>query len=160
MKKWNDRNFLSNEFWLITIIAAITWVLLIFVFNLYDKIITFLSNNFITTFYATIAAVFGALLGFSITSISILLPLTQGARFKKLRASSHYKTVFKIQYSTILFLGLTTLTSIIGILTNSDVQTFNVSLFALSTWLCLLSLNRIIRAVWILRWIVKIQIEQ
>lgn len=74
------------------------------------------SKNDIYTIVATVA---GTLLGFILTSISIIVTFTEFDKLKLLKDTGYYDKLFGIYFATIKSLAITAIISVIGILLSS-----------------------------------------
>lgn len=107
--------------------------------------------------YGTIAALAGALLGFVITGLSVLLTTSDTQQVKVLRQSKHYKTIFKIFFSTSKYLGLLLLLSLLSLI--FDKKSSPEPILTLMTfWALTISSFRIIRCLWVLEKIINLHI--
>lgn len=103
--------------------------------------------------YPVIATIAGTLLGFIITSISIIIAFTESDKLKLLRQTKQYNSLFNIYFNTIKSLAITTVIVIIGILANSgNIILFYICLVAviisaLFIWACIWALEQIINIV-------------
>jgi hypothetical protein len=107
--------------------------------------------------YGALASLFGSLLGFSITAMSIVLGFTTSERLALLRSTSHYKDLWAIFTSAIRVLGITTIGALIGLIFDREVVQrpyIFVACVGLST-LCIL---RMVRCLWVLERIVALLI--
>lgn len=153
VKERYEENFMLYEFF-ISIILSIAIIHFIFPIIFPDGIETWLVLNK-GDIYSLLASVAGTLLGFIITGVSVILAFSESEKLKILKKSKHYKTIFVVYFSTIRWLALTTVISIIWIFTDY----FMVTSFYLLTWSVLVSSLRIGRCVWILESIVEIVIQ-
>jgi hypothetical protein len=104
--------------------------------------------------YSIIALGAITLLGFIITGVSILITFTETEKLKLLKGSKQYKTLFDIYFSTIKFLAITTILSVMGILIQDPTK--SKILFYLILLGVLISAIRIWRCVWVLEQIIGI----
>ena len=99
--------------------------------------------------YGTLASIFGSLLGFAITSASIVLGFSSSERLAIVRESKHYPTLWKVFGATIRALGLATIIALVGLVFDRDTAPSRlVSYFLVFSFL--LSCLRVARTVWIL----------
>ncbi len=148
----------KKHFLLIELILSISLILLIvfFVQNIWiiediESWITTYSSNF----YTLVATISGTFFGFIITGLSILFVFPDTPSLKRLKESKSYKDVFFIYISTIKYLGITLVISVIGLLCTED---YILLLFYLVLWSILISTLRIWRCLWILKNLIDIMI--
>jgi hypothetical protein len=67
------------------------------------------------TVYGTLASIFGSLLGFVITTVSIVIAFATHERLAIVRASEHYPTLWKVFMSSIRVLGIATVVAFLGL---------------------------------------------
>ena len=104
-----------------------------------------------TTVYASIATIAGALLGFAITSISVLIAFLGGDEFKWLREDPEYESLFKDFKEAIILFSVTTVVSLVALLLNDkDSETRNFVMLGAALWLALLSSITLMHAMRIL----------
>lgn len=134
--------------------------LLVSIFALYISVMIFgkgeVTNSIVAYkrfLFPLIAQITGTLLGFVITAVSIIISLIDKDIFRDFRGSDSYSELYKVYFSSIKWLGVTTLAAIIGIFTpgSIDIYFFSVILF-----LALVSTLRLWRTVWVLTNIVEI----
>lgn len=70
--------------------------------------------------YTALTSVFGALLGFTITAISVILALGSSPTGETLRKSKHYPRLWQTFLSAIWISGLATIISFIGLVFDRD----------------------------------------
>ena len=145
------RNFMNIDM----IIAIISVVVL------YYMSITLLNSTSIeqwiltikTSLYPVIATISGALLGFVITGVSIiLLAFTPSNKLTSLKKSSQYKNIFNVYFRAIYYLAITTIISVFGLI----ITTYNTFWFWILITSSTISLLGLYRCIWILEKIVKI----
>jgi hypothetical protein len=105
--------------------------------------------------YAAIAAVFGSLLGYSITAVSIVIGYAANEKFLLIKNSKHYMDLWTIFTSSMKVFAATTLFALIGLLIDRD-NSPHVFIFYIIFFLVILSLFRISRCIWVLDKIIKI----
>lgn len=103
--------------------------------------------------YGTFASIFGSLLGFAITTVSIALGFSQSEQLRVVRESKHYPTLWKVFLSAIKVLGAATIASLIALLVDRD-NTPNSPILYICFFLLLLSVFRIVRSIWVLEQII------
>jgi hypothetical protein len=107
--------------------------------------------------YGTVATLFGSLLGFSITAMSIVLGFTTSERLALLRSSSHYKDLWAVFTSAIRVLGITTVLALIGLIFDREAVQ-RPYIFVVCVGLSTLCILRMARCLWVLERIVALLI--
>lgn len=107
--------------------------------------------------YGTLATLSGALLGFVITGLSVLLTTSSNTQIEKLKKSKHYKTIFLIFFSTSKYLGILLIISLLGLVLDKDNQPI-IYITILTLWALIIVTFRLIRCIWVLEKIVKLHI--
>jgi len=109
--------------------------------------------------YGVLTSLWGALLGFTITAVSIVLVFSQDPRLKLVRESAHYPTLWQVFMSAIRILGLATAAGLLALLFDRDppggsprivffyVVVFFSTLAILRLWRCVWVLDRVVRIV-------------
>lgn len=105
--------------------------------------------------YGTLAALFGSLLGFAITAVSIILGYAANEKLEIVRNSKHYYTLWDTFNSTIRILALSTVLALVGLVIDKDTDPINLVLY-INTFIVLLSFFRVARCVWILENVIAI----
>ena len=110
-----------------------------------------------TDLYKVTATVGGTLLGFTLTSFTIILGLVDDDRFALLRESKHYPKMWDTLHQTICSLGALTFVSITGLWFDQSAEPNG---FVLTAWfgITMFSILRLLRTIWILRNLTKIMI--
>lgn len=105
--------------------------------------------------YGTFASIFGSLLGFVITALSVVLGLSSSDRLTVLKNSVHYKQLWDVFVSTIRVLGFTTIVWLLVLFLDREnhPRPFVLVLCLAATFLATL---RLARCVWVLERIVEI----
>jgi hypothetical protein len=105
--------------------------------------------------YGAIATIFGSLLGFVITSVSIVLSVSGDERLSLVRNSASYPVLWKVFTACIRSLSLATVVAMFGLILDRDGAPNHIVLyFCVGTGI--LAVFRIARCVWVLENIVKI----
>lgn len=107
--------------------------------------------------YGTLAALSGALLGFVITGLSVLLTTNSNERMEQLKRSKHYKTIFTIFFSASKYLGIMFVISLISLIFDKDDHPVYF-LSMVSLWSLLIVAFRLLRCIWVLEKIVGLHI--
>ncbi len=110
--KWYRRHVLSVEaLAAVTLAGAVgAWLRLADKGKVVDQL---LSGNRAAA-YGALASVFGALMGFAIATIAIIVSFSQDERMVIVRESKHYRTLWAIFTSAVRFLGLATVLPVIA----------------------------------------------
>lgn len=105
--------------------------------------------------YSTLASVFGALLGFMISAVSILLTITTIPLLQGLHRSAHYKDLWRAYHHGILALALGTVVSVVALIWDKDASPrwFLVDACALAS---ALACARVARCVYLLSRVVDV----
>src|SRR5205807_9003 len=106
--------------------------------------------------YGSLASIFGSLLGFSITALSIIVGLSGIPQLAVVRESPHFSILFRVFFSTIRWLGLATVAALAGVLVNGDCDRTGGWILQLNVFTTAISILRIFRSVWVLEYIVSI----
>jgi hypothetical protein len=150
---WWRKNFLDVEF---AIAAFVTAMLFLWcerwgghevLLNLVDK------NR--AAIYGALASLFGSLLGFAITAMSIVLGFSTSERLNILKSSSHYKDLWAVFPSAIRFLGITTLAALLGLVFDRE-AVHRPYIFVGCIGLSVLCVLRIGRCLWVLERMVEL----
>ena len=107
--------------------------------------------------YETVSKLAGALLGFAITSMSVLFGLTQSDRYALLRRSPYYRQVYAIYLNTAFYLGTATVLGLVGLFADHG-QPALVWFPYVFGWAPLICVLRVWRCVWVLWRIIKIAV--
>ena len=105
--------------------------------------------------YATVSKLTGALLGFALTSMSVLFGLTQSDRYALLRRSPYYRQVYGIYLNSVFYLGMATVLGLVGLFADRG-QLALVWFPYVFGWAALICILRVWRCVWVLWRIIKI----
>jgi hypothetical protein len=108
--------------------------------------------------YGVLTTLWGALLGFVITAVSIVLAFSQEARLRLVRESDHYETLWRVFMSTIRILGLATLAALGALLFDRDPPggSPHIYLFYSIVLFSTLAIFRIARSVWVLGKVIEV----
>ena len=105
--------------------------------------------------YSTLASIFGSLLGFVITALSVVLAFSTSERLKVLRGSSYYKQLWAVFTSAIRVLGATTVWWLLALFLDREaVQRPLILICCIAT--TFLAVLRLARCVWVLERIVEV----
>ncbi len=111
-------------------------------------IIGAVKNNH-ASIYGALASVDGSLLGFAITTVSIVLGFMSTERFATIRAHPAAASLWKTFRSTIRVLAVATVVSLLALVLDRD-SSPSLSLLILCAGLQLLATLRVARCIWIL----------
>lgn len=153
MREWWERNFLVIEFITAVVIflAVLAWSLFI---NKGVAISQIVSGNR-QWIYATLTTLFGTLLGFIITAVSIVLGYAQSDKLTIVRQSNHYKDLWGIFKSTIWILGFATVVALLGLIFDKETNPQYIFIY-LNILAIILAVFRIGRCIWVLQNIIAI----
>lgn len=99
--------------------------------------------------YGTAASIFGALLGFVIAAVAIVLGYADSPRLAVLRASKHYTTLWRVFIANIRALAFATVVALLALVLDRDGAPVHLLLYA-TAFAALLVGVRLGRAMWIL----------
>jgi hypothetical protein len=105
--------------------------------------------------YGSLAGVFGALLGFVITAVSIVLGYAENDRLKIVRNSPYYGTLWEVFKSTMKWLAAATIVALLGLIFDRDNSPVPALLF-LTVLASLIAALRVSRSIWVLENIIRI----
>ena len=107
----------------VELVAAgiLTGVLILWIeaFDRYGSVEEILRDNR-TALYGVMASIFGSLLGFAITTTAIIIGFAQSPQLEVVRRSTHYPTLWKVLTSTIRWLGVALVVSIVAFVLDRD----------------------------------------
>jgi len=150
---WYNRNFILFEFCLVLVLSS-GFVIWGEVFSGSTSI-----NNWLfgirKELYSTIASISGALLGFIITSISIVIIFVESDKLELLRKSKNYETLYRVFIAAIKYLAFTTLIAIIGLVADKDLSPHNWIMY-LVFFGVLLSIFSLGRCIWVIEKLISI----
>ncbi len=105
--------------------------------------------------YGTLTALFGTLLGFCITAVSVVLGYVTSPRVAVMRESPRYQDLWGIFKSAIRVLGFSTVIALIGLFIDKGALWASYMLY-LVVFAGLLSAVRVARTIWVLEKIVQL----
>jgi hypothetical protein len=105
--------------------------------------------------YGTLASVFGALLGFVITTLAIVLSFSDHTRLQMLKETRHYRTLWKVFTTATWTLALSTIAPVVALLADREKHPLRWPAY-LVIWGSLLGIARVYRCVWVIERIVTI----
>lgn len=105
--------------------------------------------------YGTFAAIFGSLLGFAITALSVVLGFSSSDRLTVLKNSAYYKQLWEVFTSSIRVLGVTTILWLSALFLDRETHP-RPFILVLCLGITSLAMLRLARCVWVLERIVEI----
>lgn len=105
--------------------------------------------------YGALASVFGALLGFVLTAVSIILGFSALPQLAIVRESKHYPTLYRAFILTTWVLGAACLAAIVALIGDRDERPWRWGFYAAAT-MGLAASACVVRSVWLLEQIVLI----
>jgi len=114
------------------------------------------------TLYGVLATLWGALLGFIIATVTIVLGFLQTPRLRIVRESAHYRDLWRTFNSAIRVLGLATAAAVAALITDKDAPAGhpNHLVFYVCFYASLLAALRLARCIWVLHHVVSIATGQ
>ncbi len=109
--------------------------------------------------YGALASVFGALFGFVVTAVAIVLGYAESERLAVVRASQHYTTLWKVFVAGIHALALATLIALLALIFDRDSSPSKVLLYCCA-FASVLALFRVARTVWMLEKVIFLVTKQ
>ena len=109
--------------------------------------------------YGTLASILGALLGFAITTVSIVIAFSTERSLMRLRASNQYSTLWNVLTSTIRWLGFATVASLFALILDRDRAPEPGALY-LCVFAVAVAVARLARTAWVLENVIRIVIRQ
>jgi hypothetical protein len=147
MRAWWRRNFMPAELG-VAIAAAVAFAVWSEALGGYSEITDTLQGNR-AQLYAALASVWGALLGFAITAVSVVLGYSSSERLTLMRRSRHYPKMWKVFFSAIAALAIATAVALLGLLADRDTDPASAILY-LNGFTTAFAAIRLYRVVWIL----------
>lgn len=105
--------------------------------------------------YGALAAIFGSLLGFAITALSIAMASSQDPRMKMVRDSKYYGTMWKVFTKNISGLSLGTVGALAGLIVDRDRSPAPL-VMVIVAWTTALATLRTGRCIWLLEKLVEV----
>lgn len=141
----------------LSILASVTFTIWVYRLGGMVKVDTILNGNR-SAMYGTLAQISGALLGFVITALSIIIGYSTSEKFDFIRQSRHYSTLWKVLLSTIKVLSFTTAWLIIGLVFDRDKSPVD-AILCFSLFFLLLSGFRLSSCLWVFENVIAIIIK-
>lgn len=109
--------------------------------------------------YGTLAAIFGALLGFVITAVSIVLGYVSNDEMTLVRKSAHYEDLWMVYKAAMRSLAVATIAGLLGLIFDRESNPMPV-LFYLNIMTTTLAFFRLGRSIWVLENIISLTTMQ
>ncbi|MBV6402342.1 MAG: hypothetical protein CNIPEHKO_02652 [Anaerolineales bacterium] len=157
-KKLGLSEFWSKEFLTVELLYAVLFLICFFVWYAYfsgEGIVEQVLQNNRDSIYGALAAIFGALLGFVITAVSIVIGYSASDQFAIVRNSTEYPKLWRIFISAIRATALATIAALLGLILDRDISPNRWILF-LNVYAIALVLIRLWRSIWVLEQIINI----
>jgi len=157
VRRWWARDFIVKEF-----ITGFGISLGFIIWSVYINKEVVVNNILIgnrVTLYGTMAALFGSLLGFSITAVSIVLGFAASEKLEIVRKSKHYMDLWQVFKSAIKALAFATIFALLGLIFDKDINPVNFILY-INLFTAILSVFRVARCIWVLENIIAIVTKQ
>lgn len=150
-------HFLGYEFLLAVVVAAILVGIVEFAGVKADVLDVLTGNR--QALYVALASIFGALLGFTITTVSIIAAFMPSPALSLVRESRHHETLYQVFFNTIRVLAFATALPLIAMLMDRDADPrLWVSYLVLTV--SLISVTRVARSIWALERVVTLAIKK
>ena len=153
LRRWWEAHFFILEFVLAVVIGLgfVVWS------EAFDKrqFLFMLTLDNRESIYGTLASLFGSMLGFSITAVSIVLGYVANDKMAIVRKSKKYNELWEVFKSAIRILGASTIMALFGLFFDKS-GTTNLLIFYVNIVFSVLSLFRVARCVWVLENIIAI----
>ncbi len=153
---WRKKHFLGMEAGAVVLftLLLVAW----FCFHEGESHVNALMQGNRANIYGTMATIAGSLLGFSVTTTSIMLGFSSSARLSVVRNSKHYPVLWKTCFQTIRYLGYLTVIALLCLIGDRD--SAPVSWLVLPFFMSVgLSVVRLARMVWILERVIEIIVK-
>jgi hypothetical protein len=145
MRNAYDAHFLEAE-----LAAAVLITLILYRI----EVLQYAPKN-VETIYIALTAAFGALLGFAITGISVILAFSDSEKLNVLKKSPFYPLVFSVFVSAAKVLGFGFALALVGLLVQAKSKT-GMAVAYLAVFATIASAFRLYRCIWVLENIVAI----
>ncbi len=153
IKDFWEKNFLQLELLVPVLITAgfITWG----EFYSGREVMDALLEGNRSAVYGALAAIFGALLGFVITAVSIVLGYAASDELTLVRSSSHYVDLWKVYKAAMRSLAIATIAGLVGLIFDSEARPTPI-LFYINILTTTLAFLRLGRSIWVLENIINL----
>jgi hypothetical protein len=151
--KYWAANFIKMDMYLSIVISVFFFIWSFFV-NKEQFLNTYFHDNR-EVFYGALTTLFGTLLGFIITAISIVLGYSANEKLAIVKESKHYQDLWDIFKTAIRVLATITIFSLLGLVFDNNQKPFNAFLY-ITFFLVVLSVFRVGRCIWVLEKIMLI----
>lgn len=143
-----------------SLILFIVFIILFLVgnYNGFNELIIKQLNGLRTTLYATLAQIMGALLGIVIAGLAILLTMEKSSAMQILKKSPYYEELFNIFILSCKRLALGTLLCVVALVFDRALGP-QLWLSYSVLWCVILSSISMIRCIWVLKNVVKLQLK-
>ena|SRR5437763_5703101 len=156
IKQLWDTHFLGFGL-ILSILGGILFTIWVFRFSGSVVVESILHGNR-SAVYGALASIYGSLLGFVITALSIIIGYSTNEKFEFLRKSKHYPTLWKVLISTIRALSAATIVMVISLVFDRDGSP-QYLIFCVCVFTILLSLFRLWSCIWVLENVILIIIQ-
>lgn len=124
-----------------------------------DAKIDFILNTIRLQLYGTISGISGALLGFVIAGLSVLLAINDNEQIKILKASPYFKLIYGIFLSTSKYLAFTTIMPLLGMIIDTDTHPQKWVTYVI-VWSLIISFLRLARCFWVLEKMIELKLRK
>jgi hypothetical protein len=107
--------------------------------------------------YAAVASIAGSLLGFIITSLSVIVAFGDSPRLRIIRESGHFPTLLNVFLNTTYILAFTTLWALVALFLDRE-SAAKIWVTYLALFTAVLSTLRVYRSIWALGKVVTIAV--
>ena len=156
-KLW-AKHFLRAELLAILILCSLFYVIMRYAdWGLRELVLGVVETDG-SLIYGTLASLFGALLGFSLTVIAIVSGFSQSEKFAVVRESQQYKTLWRVLKEAVRWLGLATIAALVGLVfptLSDDALLFPIIVL----FVVLMAMARVARMIWVLEKTIDIIIK-
>jgi len=105
--------------------------------------------------YGALSAIFGALLGFVITAVSIVLGYVASDKLTLVRESPHYEDLWRVYKAAMRSLAVATIAGLLGLIFDREARPMPF-LFYLNILTTMLAFFRLGRSIWVLENIISL----
>lgn len=153
LPKWWRAHFLWTEFALAGVLGC-AFVIWCMYYGGADTVQRLLSGNR-AAIYGALASVFGSLLGFTITAVSVVIGFSSHDRMAIIRQSRHYPTIWRVFFAAIRALGMATLLALAALVLDRDSQPRYIVLYVM-VFAVVLAILRLARCAWVLENVIEL----